>query len=444
MNTQPPPLSPSLAPSSTPQVRPWWDSARIVIPSLFLCLPIGLIPLWKGTRFSRRAKIAWTGFFALAFFVAILAAPTNQSSKAKQQATASTPSNLIPFKVLRETGTLRKGQWQVEVGLIEGRLPSAPELQAVAEHLAKNAGGFETHDRYFVEFYFPGMADLNGGSETGYALAKLDPENTPSTLVRIHTMNADNWPHEFRGKPIPNEINPDREIGAKRFALREGLPLFLDKSALLELLATANEGTRVDQEAKWKNVDARLRKEKRSIYAPTSMAVTVKERDVELAGYVRIAPENPRLLPEAELWIKEGFLEDGSTLIGANILGGELVFDGSAGISVGQADIADLIDLLMALSKGRISEKDAARCIFTKRPKEPIDRIKVFDDCVLYATNPLNLRLRFAVERRTGDQFNDPLFNQTGDMLPVKFKGWQEFQSEDGALLRIPCLSVRR
>ncbi|MES2737286.1 MAG: hypothetical protein V4672_13265 [Verrucomicrobiota bacterium] len=115
----------------------------------------------------------------------------------------SRANHLIQHTVLRDASTTQKGQWQVEVDLVDGRLPTSEELEFLAKSLAKKAGGYDVYERFFFEFYFPGMATKNGGSRTAYGLVKLDPGERSSPFVRIFADNSNNWPERFQSLPVP-------------------------------------------------------------------------------------------------------------------------------------------------------------------------------------------------------------------------------------------------
>lgn len=113
---------------------------------------------------------------------------------------------LIPHRVIgTESSTRAKGQWQVEVDLVGGRLPNAAELEAVVKKLTEEAGGLASHERYYVEFYFPGMIEKNGGSKSAYALARLDPEEASGIQVRFHEDWQESWPARFQNLPVPSD-----------------------------------------------------------------------------------------------------------------------------------------------------------------------------------------------------------------------------------------------
>ncbi|QEW06339.1 hypothetical protein [Nitrincola iocasae] len=76
----------------------------------------------------------------------------------------------IPFEVIKQDqlGSI-KLSLDVQVPLVDGRLPTADELGAVSEHLVATSG---KHDRTFVAFYLPGM-EVGAGA---FATAHHDPE----------------------------------------------------------------------------------------------------------------------------------------------------------------------------------------------------------------------------------------------------------------------------
>jgi hypothetical protein len=92
-------------------------------------------------------------------FVAIVSAPISHAA-----------NDLIPHHVLNrsELGTM-KVALDIEVPLVEGRLPTADELGAVSRFLVSRE---RKHDRSFVVFYLPGMKIGSGA----YATAHHNPD----------------------------------------------------------------------------------------------------------------------------------------------------------------------------------------------------------------------------------------------------------------------------
>ena len=85
-------------------------------------------------------------------------------------AVAFAADELIPYAILNESELgSTKLSLDIEVPLIEERLPTAEELGAVSQHLLKQSS---KHDRTFVSFYLPGM-EVGAGA---YATAHHDPE----------------------------------------------------------------------------------------------------------------------------------------------------------------------------------------------------------------------------------------------------------------------------
>jgi len=80
--------------------------------------------------------------------------------------------NLVPYKILNksEMGTI-KVSFDVEVGVVDDRLPNENELAAISEHLIKNE---QKHDRSFVVFYLPKMKIGAGGFATAHHNPKME------------------------------------------------------------------------------------------------------------------------------------------------------------------------------------------------------------------------------------------------------------------------------
>ena len=85
-------------------------------------------------------------------------------------ASSSAAADQIPFEVIQQDdmGSI-KLSLDVQVPLVDGRLPNAEELGAVSEHLVETSG---EHERTFVSFYLPGMK-VGAGA---FATAHHNPE----------------------------------------------------------------------------------------------------------------------------------------------------------------------------------------------------------------------------------------------------------------------------
>lgn len=200
MNQPPPPPGPLPSdPVTNTKNRQWWDKARFLLPLAFFLTPIGVPLVWLGKRFSQNAKIVITALAGLIF----LSSQCRNSGDYAVAPPLARVDYLIPHTVLRNASTTKKGQWQVEVDLVDGRLPTTEELEFLAKSLANKAGGYDAFERFFFEFYFPGMATKNGGSRTAYALVKLDPNEKSPSLVRTFADNSHNWPDRYQSLTVP-------------------------------------------------------------------------------------------------------------------------------------------------------------------------------------------------------------------------------------------------
>ncbi len=84
--------------------------------------------------------------------------------------THAVAADQIPYEVIQKAELSSiKLSIDVEVPLVDGRLPSADELGAISEHLVENSN---KHDRTFVSFYLPGMK-VGAGA---YATAHHNPD----------------------------------------------------------------------------------------------------------------------------------------------------------------------------------------------------------------------------------------------------------------------------
>jgi hypothetical protein len=135
----------------------------------------------RGVRnFAGRHKkfVTWiSGVVALTVL-----APTSIS------ADPAAESKLVPHKVLNrnENTVLDKLALDIEVPLIDERLPSTKELSAIAEHLV----GTPRHAKTWVLFYLPGM-EAGAGA---YASAHYLPEPEGVKLVPLALLNT-NYEH---------------------------------------------------------------------------------------------------------------------------------------------------------------------------------------------------------------------------------------------------------
>ncbi len=80
---------------------------------------------------------------------------------------------MIKYKILQKTKFLdMKVSYDVEIGLVEDRLPTESEILEIARKLRSRK-----HQRTFVCFYLPGMVVDSGAFATGHS--------TPETTVRV-------------------------------------------------------------------------------------------------------------------------------------------------------------------------------------------------------------------------------------------------------------------
>jgi len=109
-------------------------------------------------------------------------APSAPASKATtvppELSSSPSPSQaLIPYKVLNtDTVPTARISFDVEVPLVENRLPNESELGAISQQLAS---GRDSFDSIFVGFYLPGMEVGMGAYATAH--------HTPTMEVVIQT-----------------------------------------------------------------------------------------------------------------------------------------------------------------------------------------------------------------------------------------------------------------
>ncbi len=127
---------------------------------------------------------------ALSFVLSLLFPPDDEAPEAPPapitiSATSGGVATLIPYEIMnrKENRVLDKLTLEIEVPLVDGRLPSRQELNAIAKHLV----GTPRHARTWVFFYLPGM-EVNAGA---YATAHYLPEPEGLELVPFVLLNTD-------------------------------------------------------------------------------------------------------------------------------------------------------------------------------------------------------------------------------------------------------------
>jgi hypothetical protein len=108
------------------------------------------------------------GLFAVGLIMKMFGGETEK--KVTKNPVSTGPATLqreakpIPYKIIK-TDQIRtkKMSYSIMVDLVEGRLPSKPELSAISNKLKSNQ-----HERTFVEFYLPGMEVGNGAFATAH------------------------------------------------------------------------------------------------------------------------------------------------------------------------------------------------------------------------------------------------------------------------------------
>jgi resuscitation-promoting factor RpfB len=82
------------ASASTQAPRPWWQTWFVIVPGLLLCLPLGLVGLWRRHGTSRVAKIVVTAGTVLLLSIGFLAPddPASTTSAIPAATPSDTPS----------------------------------------------------------------------------------------------------------------------------------------------------------------------------------------------------------------------------------------------------------------------------------------------------------------------------------------------------------------
>jgi len=77
-----------------------------------------------------------------------------------------TESSLIPHRIIKREDYLNyKVSYDIEVGVVGGRLPTADELAAISNNLRSKE---QKYERVFVCFYLPGMKVDTGAFATAH------------------------------------------------------------------------------------------------------------------------------------------------------------------------------------------------------------------------------------------------------------------------------------
>lgn len=88
---------------------------------------------------------------------------------------------LIPYSVInRDTMGKIKLSYNLRIDLVDGRLPTADEIEVISRHLLEKEG--RHYDKMFVVYYLPGMEVNAGGFATGHYYPDFQ---TPALQVKI-------------------------------------------------------------------------------------------------------------------------------------------------------------------------------------------------------------------------------------------------------------------
>ncbi len=143
---------------------------------------------------STAKKRGWVPYvvagLALSFVLSLLFPPDEEAPEAPPapitiSANSGGVATLIPYEIMnrKENRVLDKLTLEIEVPLVDGRLPSRQELNAIAKHLV----GTPRHARTFVFFYLPGM-EVDAGA---YATAHYLPQYEGVKLVPLGLYRTD-------------------------------------------------------------------------------------------------------------------------------------------------------------------------------------------------------------------------------------------------------------
>lgn len=90
---------------------------------------------------------------------------------------------IIPYRIIKHETFLRyRASYDVEIDLIDGRLPNEAEITAIAKRLRSRR-----HDKTFVCFYLPGMVIDAGAFAIGHHVpglqVEIHEERVPRSIV---------------------------------------------------------------------------------------------------------------------------------------------------------------------------------------------------------------------------------------------------------------------
>lgn len=103
--------------------------------------------------------------------------------------------DLIPYTIIQSSEVLQyKKSFDVEVDLVNGRLPTEAQLASISNYLRNSAG---VHERTFVVFYLPGMVLDHGGFATAH--------HNPDLEFKLLRFNV---PDDFRLLLPPEQNSP--------------------------------------------------------------------------------------------------------------------------------------------------------------------------------------------------------------------------------------------
>lgn len=232
-----------------------------------------------------------------------------------------------------------------------------------------------------------------------------------------------------------------------RFGVPKGAPVFTDRKGVLELNEIKNRPDSPEKKSAYAELDVRQKADGLLVTLSADCVVRILQRDEQL-GFYQVEAEKVQEPNPQRFWVHKSILEDAKSLTGSRIITGYRIFRGKEGMSLNEdVDVLTLLDLVVALYDGRVTEEQASECIFmpaAQRTKFDDSEVEsVLDDYIIYVANydgsynrPGVRGVHFAMPRSDG---NDPLGSG-----PVRIIGRKEFTTRDGTVMSIPVVEIQK
>ncbi|MES2737287.1 MAG: hypothetical protein V4672_13270 [Verrucomicrobiota bacterium] len=224
-----------------PHFLPWWQKARWVLPLLWLVPPIGLLMLWRGKRFSKRAKIIITVVLGLVMLPRWITLPsTSNPTDIVTNSQPVAPPHIGPLNVeITVTTKVANGLLYMEAKT------NLPDSTLISTSLFRDFSG----DRYWPS----SKATVTNGkfkggpfSYEGNPLPAGDYELSVTTLVTRMQPKSVQATFGKKGENLTGPLVSDAKYGFGRTAKVELIVTVNDSDSRRQLseVATSKESYR--------------------------------------------------------------------------------------------------------------------------------------------------------------------------------------------------------